>query len=114
MACDVEEFHQVRGQRRKLTKAPFVISMLKPMSDDSRNFPLIVLEAFKDILCDFREARTGRQAWRPMARSPEAFSPSEKNLYGYIRAYSLDIISAVINAFGDTKHILLSPGGTPH
>ena len=63
---DVEEFQQMRGQRRKLTKALFVISMLKPMSDDSRNFPLIVLEAFKDILCDFREARTGRQA-RPMA-----------------------------------------------
>ena len=40
---DVEEFQQMRGQRRKLTKALFVISMLKPMSDDSRNFPLIVL-----------------------------------------------------------------------
>ena len=63
---DVEEFQQMRGQRRKLTKALFVISMLKPMSDDSRNFPLIVVEAFKDILCDFREARTGHGPWRPI------------------------------------------------
>ena len=36
------------------------------MSDDSWNLPLIVLEALKDILFDFREARTGRQAWRPI------------------------------------------------
>ena len=63
---DVEEFQQMRGQRRKLTKALFVISMLKPMSDDSRNFPLIVVEAFKDILCDFREARTRHGPWRPI------------------------------------------------
>ena len=56
----VEECRQVRGQRRKLTKALIVISTLKPMSDDSRNLPLIVVEAFKDILCDFREARTRR------------------------------------------------------
>ena len=64
---DVEEIHQVRGQRRKLTKALIVISTLIPMSDDSWNLPLIVLEALKDILFDFHEARTGRQAWRPMA-----------------------------------------------
>ena len=54
----VEECHQVRGQRRKRTKALLVISTLKPMSDDSWNLPLIVLEAFKDILCDLHEART--------------------------------------------------------
>ena len=63
----VEEFQQVRGQRRKLTKALIVISTLTPVSGDSRNLPLIVLEALKDILCEFREARTRRQAWRPMA-----------------------------------------------
>ena len=64
----VEEFQQVRGQRRKLTKALIVISTLKPMSDDSWNLPLIVLEALKDILFDFHEARTGCQAWRPMGK----------------------------------------------
>ena len=84
---DVEEFQQVRGQRRKLTKALFVISMLKPISDDSRNFPLIVVEAFKDILCDFREARTGRQAWRPIQAISYGFFSCGKNLYAYIRAY---------------------------
>ena len=57
----VEECRQVRGQRRKLTKALIVISTLKPMSDDSWNLPLIVLEALKDILFDFREARTRRR-----------------------------------------------------
>ena len=62
----VEEFQQVRGQRRKLTKALIVISTLTPVSGDSRNLPLIVLEALKDILCEFREARTRRQPWRPM------------------------------------------------
>ena len=64
----VEEFQQVRGQRRKLTKALIVISTLTPVSDDSWNLPLIVLEALKDILFDFREARTGSQAWRPMGK----------------------------------------------
>ena len=73
---DVEEFQQMRGQRRKLTKALFVISMLKPMSDDSRNFPLIVLEAFKDILCDFREARTSHGPSRPMAAIKRAHTLS--------------------------------------
>ena len=65
---------RVRGQRRKLTKALIVISTLKPMSNDSWNLPLIVLEALKDILFDFREARTGRQAWRPI----EAISCASK------------------------------------
>ena len=62
----VEEFQQVRGQRRKLTKALIGISTLTPVSGDSRNLPLIVLEALKDILCEFREARTRRQPWRPI------------------------------------------------
>ena len=57
------------------------------MSDDSWNLPLIVLEALKDILFDFPEARTGRQAWRPMAAISYGFFSGEKNLYGYIRAY---------------------------
>ena len=53
--------------RRKLTKALIVISTLKPMSNDSWNLPLIVLEALKDILFDFHEARTRHcQPW-PMA-----------------------------------------------
>ena len=72
----VEECRQVRGQRRKLTKALIVISTLTPVSGDSRNLPLIVLEALKDILCDFREARTRRQAWRPIqASSYELVNP---------------------------------------
>ena len=76
----MEEIHQVRGQRRKWTEALIVISTLKPMSDDSWNLPLIVLEALKDILFDFTEARAGRQAWRPMA----AISCSSKR---WLRVY---------------------------
>ena len=63
----VEESQQVRGQRRKLTKALIVVPTPTPMSNDSCNLPVIVLEALKDILFDFPEARTRRQAWRPMA-----------------------------------------------
>ena len=60
----VEECHQVRGRPRKLTQAPIVIPTLIPTWHDSCNLPLIVLEAFKDILCDSREARTRRWPWR--------------------------------------------------
>ena len=56
------------------------------MSNDSWNLPLIVLEALKDILFDFREARTGSQAWRPMAAiSYGFFSVGEKPLRVYPR-----------------------------
>ena len=33
--------------------------------------------------------------------------------YGYICAYQLPTLSAVVSSVGDTKHILFSPGGTP-
>ena len=76
----VEECHQVRGRPRKLTQAPIVIPTLIPTWHDSCNLPLIVLEAFKDILCDSREARTRRWPWRPTT----AIKSTCLNLYGYI------------------------------
>ena len=90
---DVEEFQQMRGQRRKLTKALFVISMLKPMSDDSRNFPLIVVEAFKDILCDFREARTRHGPWRPIAWSPDGSIKTSTCIPAHINLLSFPRLS---------------------
>ena len=38
----VEEFQQVRGQRRKLTKALIVISTLTPMSDGPWNLIVVL------------------------------------------------------------------------
>ena len=63
----VEECHQVRGRPRKLTQAPIVIPTLIPTWHDSCNLPLIVLEAFKDILCDSSEARTTQTFHQPTA-----------------------------------------------
>ena len=56
----VEEYQQRRGRRQKRTEALIAKPTLTPMSDDSWNLPLVVFEAFKDILCDSREARTRR------------------------------------------------------
>ena len=53
------------------------------MSDDSWDLPLIVVEALKDILCDFREARTRRQAWRPIQAISYEFFWVHDNFYGY-------------------------------
>ena len=80
----MEESQQVRGQRRKLTKALIVVPTPTPMSDDSCNLPVIVLEALKDILFDFREARTGHGPLRPMAAISYEFFVRAKYLYQYI------------------------------
>ena len=83
----VEECHQVRGHPRKLTQAPIVIPTLIPTWYGSCNLPLIVLEAFKDILCDSREARTRRWPWRPMVRSLDSFFLRSQIYLCVYRAY---------------------------
>ena len=56
----VEEYQQVRGQRGLLDRALIDIGRLVSVSEEALHFTLTVWSVLRDILCDFREARTRR------------------------------------------------------